>query len=535
MNGADTLSYLATSGTTITSFNEIPTPAAPTQNANNVGVGAFPITYRVTINSAVGESAASAAMSVTTGVDTDRDNWSGTDNVVINLPSIGAGLSYNVYCGVVAGFEYLIASNISASATTFTDTGGTSMVQDFTRLFPTDNTTAGPRVSRGTNIGGRAFLVGDADNPYNVWWGGDTDYRLDFSPAHGGGVEPVNQGGKELPVAVRLHRDGKGTATIKVYCSGTKGKRFSMTPDQLTFGTTILAFYAVTEDEGESGTNSPDGILYYNNSNWYPSSTGFETEGTLPQLQNVLAGRKVSNSIQPDIASLNQEAMDGVCGMIMDGRLLWALPVNSDSNNEVWTLDIDRKGAWMNPWSFAADWMLQTTDNTGNTHHLVLSNNKLYDLSYSTLTTDDGEPFLTNGQSGQVYFSEDKRMWVQLLMVIIVLSRPQGQINFQITGKTEDSSLQALGDSTLFNATVDVEVGGWGEPDPHIIGWGQFGWSEVGDVPTTTNDATQEVQIEVDEEVQWAAYSWNTTLGGVDYAIGDIIYEYIEVGIKDLQ
>lgn len=536
MNSVDTLSYFDIPTTTVIPFNTLSTPVAPTLNTNNVGGTGFTITYRISENSTVGETAASNALSV--NVDTDRDFWNppsagGTDNIIINLPAAASGVqSRNVYMGTVSGSEYLIASGIPASSTTFTDDG--SRVQDNTRLFPTTNSTAGPKVSRGANIGGRAFLVGDKDNPYYVWNGGDPGFELDFSPANGGGFSLVNNGGKEIPQVVKMHRDGKGTPAIKVYCSGTKGKRFTLTPDQLTFANTVIPFYDVTEDEGEAGTNSPDGILYYNNSMWYPSTQGFETDGTLPSLQNVLNTRKVSGTIQPDIKNLNQSAMDKVCSMVFEGRLLWGLPVNSSMNNEIWVLDLDRKGAWMKPWSISADWMLATTDNSGNAHHLILSENVIYDLSYSALTTDDSVPFLTNGQSGQIYFSDDKRMWVQLLQVVIVLDSPQGDINFQITGHTEDEPIQAIGEPTTFSSQTNTQVAGWGEINRYITGWGRNAWSKVNLVPTTQSTNTQEVPIEVDEEIQWFTYSWNTNKAGVDYGISDIIAEYVETGVKDL-
>jgi len=150
------------------------------------------------------------------------------------------------------------------------------------------------------------------------------------------------------------------------------------------------------------------------------------------------------------------------------------------------------------------------------------------------LTSDDGDAFMTSGQSGQIYFSDDKRMWVNLLQVIIVLLRPQGEINFQITGKTEEEAVQALGDPTTFTANQQSTVAGWGEVNRYIVGWGRNRWSRVNLVPTNTNDATQEVPIEIEEEVQWASYGWSTTKVGVDYNISDIIYEFVEVGIKDL-
>lgn len=535
MNGVDTLSYLDAAGSTITPYNTLSTPSAPTLNTNNVGGTGFSITYRVTANSTVGETAASSKLTVP--VDTDRDLWNppsagGTDSIIINLPTVVGAVTYNIYMGTVDNSEFLIAAGIPTSATTFTDDG--TFAQDTTRFFPTTDSTAGPKVSRGANIGGRAFLVGDKDNPYYVRNGGDPGFELDFSPVNGGGFTLINGGGKELPQVVKLHRDGKGTATIKVYCEGTKGKRFSMTPDSFDFAGSSYTFYDATEDEGEAGTNSPDGLLYYNNSMYYPSSEGFETDGTLPQIQNVLTTKKASNTIQTDIKTLNQSAMGGVCGFIFDGRLCWALPVNSDTNNQIWVLDLERNGAWMKPWSIAADWMWVITDNTGNVHHMILSDNVLYDMTYSALTTDDGLPFQTSGQSGQIYFSEDKRMWVQLLQVIIVVLRPQGEINFQITGKTEDNPVVGLGEPTTFIADASFVPAGWGEVNKYIVGWGRNAWSKVNLVPSVTNTGTQEIPIEVDETVQWFSYAWASAKVGTDYNVSDVIGEYIEVGLLDL-
>ncbi len=365
-------------------------------------------------------------------------------------------------------------------------------------------------------------------------WGGDPGFELDFSPVNGGGQQLIGSGSKDVPIAVKLHRDGKGTATIKVLCQGTKGRRFSMVPDSITFGTTVISFYDVIEDEGEDGTDSPDAIIHYNNSLWYPSRDGFKTTGTLPQIQNVLSTNRVSNTIQPDIKLLNTSTMGGAVGVGFEGRLYFAVPVSSPTNNEIWVLDLDRKGAWMKPWNIAADWMTLYTDNSGITHHLILSNNHLYTLSYSSLTTDDGKGFSTSGHSGQVFFSPDKRMWVQLLQVVVVLLSPQGSINFQITGRTEDSTLQALGAPTNYMPPTTTTVAGWGEANHYIKGWGRNRWSKVKLIPKITSDASQEVIIEVDETVQWADYAWSTTLPGVDYNISDIIFEYIEVGLLDL-
>jgi len=535
MNGVDHLSYLNIATSAVIPFTTLSNPIAPTLSANNVGGSGLNVYYRITANSTVGETAASSALTVP--IDTDRDLWNppsagGTDSIVIAWSAVPNATSYNIYMGTVSGFEYLIAGGVNGLI--FTDDG--TFAQDTSRLYPTTNTTAGPRVAGGTVINGRAFLVRDADNPYYVWNGGDPGFELDFSPVNGGGWSLVGNGSKDLPLVVKPFRDGKGSPQITVLCQGTNGlgKRFIMTPDQVTFGSTVISFYDVVEDNGQDGTVSRDGVIAYADSLYYPSRDGFKTTGTKPQLQNVLSTNRVSNTIQTDLRTLNNNAMDGCIGLGFEGRLYWALPVNSDTNSEIWVLDIERNGAWMKPWSIAADWMLLYNDNMGNTHHLILSNNIIYDLSYSALTTDDGQAFMTSGQSGQIYFSDDKRMWVQLLQVIYVILRPQGEMNFQITGKTEDSSLQALGEPTTFVPDSKTTVAGWGEVNTYIVGWGRNAWSVVNLVPTSTNDATQEVPIEIDEEIQWASYAWSTTKVGVDYNISDVIFEYVETGVKDL-
>lgn len=531
MNGVDNLSYLDISTSTVTPFTALSTPTPPTLTTNNDTGATFTVTYRITANGTVGETDASTALSVT--VAHDRDLWSSTQNVIIGWSAVTSATSYNVYAGVVAGSEYLIASGVSSLA--FTDTGGTALPQDFTRKFPTVNSTAGPKASRGEVINGRVFLTGDKDNPYYVRFGGDPGFELDFSPANGGGFTPVGNGSKEVPVRVRPFRDGKGNSQITVLCQGTngRGKRFLLTPDSLTFGTNIISFYDVTEDNGQDGTDSPDGVILYNDSLWYPSRDGFKTTGTKPQLQNVLTTDRVSNTIQTDIKSLNNSSMSKCIGLGFEGRLYWALPVGSTSNSEIWVLDLDRGGAWMKPWSVPADWMLLYNDNSGTTHFLILQNNKILEFTYSQITNDNGTVVPTNGNSGQVYFSDDKRDWAKLIQVVFVLLRPQGVISFTVAGRTEDSALSAVGTNTFTSSST---IAGWSEPGVSMkgAGWGRRRWSRVETVPVSFNAATQEVVVEVDEEVQWYQYGWTTNTTGSNYQLSDVIAEYVVVGPKDL-
>lgn len=535
MNGTDSLSYLDIQAGNIVPFIEIGDPNVPTLTTDGTAGSGFNVYYRITANSTNGESAASPELTV--DVAKPRSNWvspanGGTDYVTIAWTAVPSAQSYNIYMSEVQNTEVLIASKVGGLS--FTDDG--SFQLDYARPYPTVNSTAGPKVTHGENINGRAWFVGDDDNPYYVWRGGDPGYELDFSPANGGGYTPVGQGSKDIPVAVKAFRDGRGLPQISVLCDGTNGsgKRFIIAPDQITLNDDVLSFYSVNEEASQDGTKSPDAVITYGTDLHYPSRDGFKTTGTLPSLQNVLSTKRTSNTIQDDIAQLNQNAMSKAVGVAFEGRLYYAVPVNSTSNSEIWVLDLDRKGAWMKPWSIRADWMWLYNDNEGTTHHMILQDNRMYELSYSSLTQDDGEAFSTLGSSGQIYFSEDKRMWVQLLAAIFVLGNAQGQITFSVTGKTEDDPVIGLGDPFTFNPEAQTTVAGWGEPNPYVPGWGQNDWSQVGEVPESITEATQEALIEIDEEVQWISYDWSSVGVGVDYELSDVILEYIEVGIKDL-
>lgn len=536
MNGTDNLSYLNIATSNVIPFTAVTTPAAPTLGTLTGLTGTvFNVYYAVTANSTVGETDGSAVL--TQPVLTDRDLWNpSTQSAKINWTTVTGVQSWNVYMGISADGAgipklYLIASGLDATILSFTDDG--TKAQDLTRPLPTSNSTAGPKASRGEVINGRAFLVGDLNNPYYVWRGGDFGHELDFSPANGGGFSTLGNGSKEIPVKVTSFRNGKGDPVVTVLSQGTNGRglRYTLTPTTITYGSTTFAVWEVLEDSGQDGTDSPDGVLTYNGSLYYPSRDGFKTTGTKPQLQNVLSTDRISDTIQSDISTLNNSAMGMCVGMAYEGRLYWSLPVGSSTNNQIWVLDLDRGGAWMKPWNISADWMMLYNDNSGVTHRLVLSNNGLYELSYIALTADNSVGFATSGESGQIPFSSDSREWGRLIQVIFVLLRPQGTISFTIDGKTEDLDFTEVG-SEIFSTNATTTQAGWSEPG---AGWSSLrGWSQIVRVPNSFNTALKEVPVEVDEDLQWFSYSWNSTDAGVDYNLSDVIAEYVDIGIKDI-
>lgn len=528
MNGSDSLSYfdITTSETTrtITPFTALTTPSAPTTAKTGLVGTTFTYYYAISANSTVGETIASTGSALTVGKE--RELWIvGTDSANISWSTVSGATSYNVYMGVALDQMFLVAAGINGLA--FVDDG--TYAKDVTRLAPVSDSTQGPKTTRGSVINGQVFMTGDKDNAHYVWFGGTTESTiLNFSPLGGGGNVELGRGSKEFPVRVMAFRDGRGQAQITALCRGTNGsgKRYILSRESITVGTTVIDFMAVSEDNGQAGTDSPDGVVLYDDSLWYPSRDGFKTTGTKPQLQNILSTNRVSNTIQRDIADLNNSAMDNCVGIGFESQLFWALPKGSDTNSEIWVLDLLQKGAWMKPLTVAADWMWLYNDNDGTTHFCILSGNQVMEFTYAQATNDNGVAFSTNASSGVIKFSENGQEWAKVIDVTFVLQRPQGTINLSVSGKTEDSSLATLSTESY---NPETSVSGWGETS-----WESYlGWADSETVPTSYGDALATIQLEVDELLKWWKWDLSTDSLGVDYQLSDVVIRFVRVGVID--
>ena len=530
LNGLDELSYVDISSGTISSFTALTTPSAPTLSVGAQLVGTtYPIRYRITATN-TGETAASVAGTST--VSKLRDIWVGTtggatEYVDVTITRVAGAQRYSVYVGDTAGNEVFIESIPDpGSGTTFTyrDTG--AAVRDVTRLAPIADTTAGIKATRAKVINDRVFLVGDIDNPDYVWYGGTGDSTLDFSPYGGGGYSSVGgKGQKQIPVAIQSFRNPQGNSVITVLCSGD-GKRYTMTPLTQTVGDQTLFTYEVNEVNGD-GTDSPDGVVQTKDSLWYPSRGGFKTTGTKPQLQNVLSTNVISETIQNDVTRLNTQSMANCVGLEYEGRIYWALPVGTEENNQIWTLDLTRQGAWMLPLEINADWMTLYTDNTGATHFLVLKDDLIYEFTESRSTMYGDVAFDTLISSGFLKFSEDGMDWARVIDVTFIVLRPQGTISVSVSGKTEEDSLTTLETASF---TPDFSVAGWGE-----FGWSAnyLGWSGSAVVPTSYGNAREQKVLEIDEDLNYITFDVGSTGAGVSYQLSDVVVRYVNIGVID--
>ena len=535
MNGEDTMSFLNIADATLTSFVKILDPAtAPTLDKNEGLTGSTSrVFYAVTANSTIGQTKGSPVLTVQ--VSTDRDMWNkDTQYVRIKWTAVTGAKSYNIFCGVSSDGNaqptlYRLAEGLSIDNLTFTDNGTRAI--NLLEPLPEYNSTAGPRVTRGTVVDGRPWFIGDKDNPYRVWYGGHTGHEMDLSAANGGGNLLVGDGTKEIPVVIKPYRDGPGNAKVTTLTKGDSGygKRFLISESEISLGSFNMVAWGAKEDTGVDGTEAPDSAFIYDNNLFSLSRDGVKSTQSTPNLQGVLDTKRKSKSISTDLPSLSSVAMDIAMAIVHEGRGYFALAVDSNTNNQIWLLDFDRKGAWMKPWNIRADWMTLYDDNiTGRTHHLIVQGDKIYELNKRTNTNDLGKAFLTSAMSGQIYFSKNGREWAGLKKVIYTILRPQGRINFQVIGYTEDG-IQTFNQSYVFGAKSTRS--GWSEPG---AGWGKRGWGKRRKIPKSFNPPSEDVEVEVEEDVKWAQYGWSSTTSNVNYKISKVTFEYVNVGPKDL-
>lgn len=534
LNGVDNMSYIDISNWTIKTFDNLSDPTnAPTATATGLSGSGFFVYYAITANSSVGETAASPTVSL--AINTSRDSWdSSTQYVTVSWTAVTGATGYNLYVGTAVDGEgtpemYLLQPNIDPTITTFKDDG--SQAIDISRVTPDYNTTAGPKTTRGTVVNGRVWIVGDTEDPYKVWYGGDAGSEVVFSPGSSGGCFTIASGTKEVPIAVVPFRRGTGDSTVVILTQGSNGsgRRFQVSKSVLSYDDSSVTTWEPTEDSGRDGTDSPDAVVVHNNSLFYPSRDGFKTTGTMPSLQNILSTRTISATIQDQISLLKSSAMDKAVGLAYEGRIYWALPVGDTENNRVWIYHPDQKGAWITSWYLDAKWLALYNDNSGDTHFLIYrSDGHIYELDRYTATSDDGVPFETDMTSGMIQFSKDGREWARLIQIVFTFLKPKGEINITVEAMTEDGAMKYK--QTLF-PRLNAPATGWSKvtnSSPRMRAWSNLDTPEE-----SLQDSVDEI-VEIDEDVQWFTYTIHTAKGATDYKISSVVAEHVPIGIKDL-
>lgn len=450
------LAYYDISADALGSYSSISAPGTVTPTRNGLSSGSYPVYYKVTSVNAIGETLASAEATISN--NKTRDNWTaGTDSVSLDWADVSGATRYNIYYSDTSGAEVFLDS-VSVSA--YTDTG-VAVPNPYTAVPDTD-TTAGPKYGDLALSGNRLWATRDASNPYRVAWTGTGQYMGAFNPFYGGGYIDLEKGGPERPEKVLHFRTGKGDAVATVLTSDPNGagSTWAISLSTLTVDTLVIVIPVASKQQGSVGTRSPLGVVEYNDSVYFMSPKGAHNMGSRQSILNVLVTSELSDVIRPSIDGITNAYSSMVAGIAHNGRIYWAVPYGSSTNNYIFIHDVERKGAWALPWTLAVKQFFEYTDSSGNIHLLAVpvSGTKLIEIGGSG-SGDSGVAFSTLLDSGLIHWDKDHMTWAYIRKAYVELADPNGQITFSIYGTRRGRDFSTIGNRTIQTALGESGFG----------------------------------------------------------------------------
>lgn len=465
-NSVNNLCYLNLDDWSVTKYTALTTPNAPsaTGSANLIsGTKPYNYYYRVAANNEVGESIASAYGSV--NVNTPRDSWSSeaaiAKTVAIAWSAVTDATSYTLYVGDDPLLTYELFSTTGLS---YTDDG--SLATNPYKLAPEGNSTQGfvPRWLYNDPKNSQLYGVSE-DNKLYYSSAGSSSHSADFSPYNGGGWVTIDENGDTELNFVDGFRDGKGDPVITCSSRGAAGKGLMthVTFEDLTIGDQIITFPNVYPASGQSATYAPRATFKIGNDLIYPTGTDFETTGTSENIMNIMTNRSLGRAIEPDIDQINLEALRNAVGMEHKGRGYFLLPVNSNTNNELWYIDRTRKDVWVLRWTVPGTDMWLYEDNEGETHHCVLVNNVILEFTRIGATThqDDDVPFRSRLAFEALNWDESGIALGSIRNQYFKFLQPKGELAVNATGLTRQGISQTAGSDSFTVTTTFTGIGQW--------------------------------------------------------------------------
>ena len=452
-NGKDQMAYYDIEGGTLEIFTALAAPGAlvaPTRTG--LVAGSYNAYYKITAINSIGESIASAEMSVAGGINKTRDNWTiGTDYLTMSWGSVAGATRYNLYYSSATGEEVFIDSS---ATTSYIDTG-VATPNPYAEA-PTEDTTAGGKWGQLALSGNRLWGTKAPDNPYRVAWTGTGQHLGAFNSFYGGGYVDLNKGGDERPEAIVHFRDGRGNSVATVLTSNPNGAgstwHISLSP--LTVDGIQIVIPQAYQQQGSVGTRSPRGVVEYNDSVYYPSPKGFQALGSKQSILNVLVTAEVSGNIRDSVRDVNNLYANLISGYAFDGRIYWSVPFGSTINNQTWVYDIERGGTWAMHWTVAVKQFFEFTDSSGVIHLMgvPVSGSKLIEFSRN-IPGDSGTAFATNLESGLIHWDDNHTGFAYVQKVYCEVADPNGTISFSVSGTRKGRSFASLGSIAITSSS----------------------------------------------------------------------------------
>lgn len=484
-NGVNNLSYIdLTTMATVeyVSLNAPTSVAGVGSSALISGTKPYNYYYQVTANNAVGESAASVA-SAAVNVNDIRDNW-GTDatkyiTVTWAAPA-GTVTSYTVYGGDDPNFLNEIITIANVTTLQFIDDG--KLALNPFKLAPSSNSTQGA-VFTWMYVDTKDATVYGITSSNQVYY--SAPGTGDFSALNGGGFTTIDEGGDSQVNFLDGFRTGKGDPVISISARGSagKGRLYHMTFQTATYGTQVLTFPDVTEANGQSGTYAPRATVKARDSLYYPTGDTFKSTGTSQNIVNILTTMSIAQGIVPDTDNITLSALDDAAGVEFQDKIFYTLPVGSDTNNEIWYIDLARKNAWILRWPIAATDIWLYEDNNGASHLCVLVNNVIMEFTRagSQPHTDDGVAWSSRLAFSSLTWDPDGISLGKIHNQYFKFLQPQGSITVNTFGLTKRGATTDTGSASYASEVTFTGIGTWDYSGDYLYG------DDVGQINTFAN------------------------------------------------
>lgn len=524
-NGINKTHFFDFSTKTVKKFEKLTQPTDLKITKTGLSEGGVALRYGITAQS-YGETM--PVYFTTQKVDRERNNWeAGKQTVTLewkcNDPNVQR---FIIYVGNEVGKEQYLAdvANDGSGSFKFTDTG-VLFAQPGTTA-PEADTSEGIVGRRGTNINGTVYVLGDIKNPWRIYYdGGTPKTALNFSYSGGGWID-VAPGGKDLPNAVVDFRTGKGDPVPTIFLQGTNGfgSMKHLLSDTIEIGGVPIPSIKVQDANGREGTDAPNAILKYQESLHYLSKNGVFTTGTQPNIQSILSTTKSSATISRDFEKLNTKNLSKASGIVHDGKLIWALPVGTKENNQIWLQDLDRGGAWMLPWMIPAKFLLHYGSNDGKTHQLAIVNNKVCEFDYDAMAIDVNKTFETKVKTSKVYFSKQND-YSRVLTVSVDLINPVGDITVAVRGFTRRREIQKVIRKKFRDQT---KILGWGDKFS-FSSLKDLGWGKTRPFSQEKTTETKNIVLKINKDLKWVSVEISSQ-GAIRYGVHKIRVRHVPIG-----
>ena len=524
--------------------------AAPFGIANS---GSYKIYYGYTFSSPTGETKLSPILTYT--INKTRDQWKpdGTEGLTVSRPGgnpTGA-TKWNLYIALAANGGTIQDTDMLRLATGL-DLATTSVIDDGTLAIdigrgnpPAVNSTDGPRCKYALETNGRPILYGDVDAPYNIWIGGDGEFALDFSSSNGGYRAEVSKGTNFYPASVFGFRNGQGVPSLTILFTNTEGisKQATLEQQTVNYGNQSFVVWGITEQNyGAAGVASAYGVVNYKGEATFPTTDGFQTMSTQPQLQNVIATKGVDKDIKEYTKRIKTSALGEIVGTGWNDQLLYLIPAYGfDTPNQILIRDNNNNGSWVPPLEIPAQWIGTVTPPKSPGFVYICQGNKIYKLfeSFGTVDYKNGgsETFATSAKGALLGINDAHNAHQAVVQAAFYIVDLIGERTIGVNYRNQFGKMKTKKKVIKGPQYVLSSAGGWSDP---MYTYGQMpilagGWDAVAKIDTASSVLKKLTKWhfvpigDLASEVQW----WYETPKGYNSGLTRAIsFEGENLGVK---